>query len=336
MNTVAGWVRAPAVHFLMIGALLFAVDRVWETRHTGSLEPVRQPIIISARQIADMRVQFEQRWRAPPTAAQLDALIQQAVDDELLYREARRLRLDLQDGSVRLRLVQKMRALGDPSQDAEALYQQALQLGLDDDVVVREILKHKMLLLMQADPQSAPISEDAILAYIRAHRERFAQAPTVTFSHVYLSATVHRTRLERDANTMLSRLRGESTSPQAAIEGSDPFPLGSELNGQTRDRLARFFGSGFADNVFDAASNTWAGPFASPFGLHLVWVSAKTTEQLPSIDAVRGQVASEITQERAQARYTGAIKRLRSVYQVRIERSGSAAARNAPAKDSRS
>jgi hypothetical protein len=300
------------------------------------LEPVRQPIIISARQIADMRVQFEQRWRATPTAAQLDALIQQAVDDELLYREARRLRLDFQDGSVRLRLVQKMRALSDPSQDPETLYQQALRLGLDDDVVVREILKHKMLLLMQADPHSAPISEDDILAHIRAHRERFAQPPTVTFSHVYLSATVHRTHLEQDAKMMLSRLRRKSTYTQAAIEGSDPFPLGSELNGQTRDRLARLFGSGFADNVFEAAPNTWAGPFASSYGLHLVWVSAKTTEQTPSIDAVRAQVASEITQQRAQARYADALKRLRSFYQVRIERSGSAAARDAPAKDSRS
>jgi len=133
---------------------------------------------------------------------------------------------------------------------------------------------------------------------------------------------------------MLSRLRAESRSPQAAIERSDPFPLGSELNGQTRSRLARSFGSGFADNVFEAPLEAWVGPIASSFGLHLVWVSAKSPEQIPPIEAVRQQVASEITEERAQARYANALKRLRSFYQVRIERGGSAAARDAPTKDS--
>jgi parvulin-like peptidyl-prolyl cis-trans isomerase-like protein len=333
---VAGWVRAPAVHFLIIGALLFAADRAWQARSAAPAGSARQPIIISARQISEMRAELERKWHAPPSAPQLDGMIQRAIDDELLYREARRLRLDLQDGSVRLRLVQKMRALGDTSQDAEALYQQALRLGLDDDVVVRGILKHKMLLLMQEDPQPAPVSEEAILAYIRAHRERFAQPPTVTFSHVYLSTTVHGTRLDEDAKTMLSRLRAESKPPQAAIEHSDPFPLGSELNGQSRSRLARFFGADFGDKVFEAEPKTWAGPIASSFGLHLVWVSAKTPEQIPPIDAVRRQVASEITEERAQARYAGALRRLRSFYQVRIERSSSATARGASIRGSRS
>jgi hypothetical protein len=329
----AAWLRAPAVHFVIIGALLFAVDRAWEAHRAGSVELARQPITISARQLADMRAQFQQRWRAPPSAAQLDGLIQQAIDDELLYREARRLRLDLQDGSVRLRLVQKMRALGDPSQDPEALYQQALRLGLDDDVVVRGILKHKMILLLQEDARPAPISEEAILAYIQAHRQRFTQPPTVTFSHVYLRAAAHG---EQDAKKMLSRLRAESKPLRAAIEHSDPFALGSELYGQNRSSLARFFGSEFADKVFDAAPNAWTGPFASSFGLHLVWVSAKTPEQIPPIDTLRRQVASEITEERAQARYANALRRLRSFYEVHIERTDPAAARNAATKDSRS
>ena len=69
--------------------------------------------MISAERIRVMRSDFAQRWGHQPTPEQLTALIKQAIDEELLYREARVLALDFEDGSVRRRLVEKMRAVSD-------------------------------------------------------------------------------------------------------------------------------------------------------------------------------------------------------------------------------
>ncbi len=86
--------------------------------------------MISAERIRQLQTDFTRQGGVQPTSAQLQALIQEAVDDELLYREARQLRLDFQDRSIRTRLVQKMRAVSaDPSQDEEALYRSNSRLS---------------------------------------------------------------------------------------------------------------------------------------------------------------------------------------------------------------
>jgi hypothetical protein len=140
------WLRHPILHFVLLGGLLFVGREVWQQRD-GARTPGRQrpAIIITAQQLSQLHTDFAQQWGVPPTKAQMQGLIQDAVDAELLYREARRLRLDFEDRSIRARLVQKMRAVSaHPAQDEEALYQEAVRLGLDDDVVIKRMLRQKM------------------------------------------------------------------------------------------------------------------------------------------------------------------------------------------------
>jgi hypothetical protein len=59
-------------------------------------------------------------------------------------------------------------------------------------------------------------------------------------------------------------------------------------------------------------------------------VHEKAPEQLPPLDTVRRQVAREILQERAEERLTSGLRRLRSLYDIRIERGTSDVARDAP------
>ncbi len=289
--------------------------------------------MISAERIRQLQTDFTRQGGVQPTSAQLQALIQEAVDDELLYREARQLRLDFQDRSIRTRLVQKMRAVSaDPSQDEEALYREAVQLGLDDALVIKRVLRQKMCLLLQQDPPPAPLQEQDMRDYLVRHRERFVQPETVTFSHVFLSARVRGDRLDEKARTVLARLRSRSTPLRTIDDLSDPFPLGLQLRFQSRNGIVRYFGADFAEQVFNLQPGTWAGPIASPFGLHLVWVHEKVPEQMPSLDMVWQQVAEEIQQERAAERFANGLQRLRRLYDIRVERSGSDVAQDASEK----
>src|SRR3954468_1296949 len=182
------WLCNPILHFIVLGGLLFAVREGWRALD-GAGAGGRAPIVISAEKVRRLQADFVRREGVPPTSEQLRALIQEVVDDELLYREARQLRLDFQDRSIRTRLVQKMRAVSVvPAQDEEALYREAVRLGLDDDLVVKRVLRQKMRLLLQQDPQPAALQEQDIRDYLVRHRERFVRPEAVTFSHVFLSA----------------------------------------------------------------------------------------------------------------------------------------------------
>ena len=316
------WLRSPVVHFVLIGGLLFAGLASWRALEgTPSSRVKRAPIVFTAQQIRQLHVDFEQRWGAKPTRGQLQALIQQAVEDELLYREARLLQLDFQDPSVRLRLIQKMRALSaDPRRSEEELYREAVALGLDDDLVIQRLLRQKMRLLLQQAPHPAPLGEQDIRDHIARHRDRFMRPETVTFSHVFLSARVRGEHRGEEAEALLAQLRSQSTQPEAAGDLSDPLPLGWQMRAQSRSGVARFYGPDFAEQIFNLPPETWAGPVTSPFGLHLVWVHEKFPEHMPPLDTVWQQVAREILQERAEARLASGLRRLRNLYDIRIER----------------
>jgi hypothetical protein len=323
------WRHNPILHFVVIGALLFTLREVWRAQH-GTPELNRAPVVITAQQVGQLQADFVRQWGVPPTSAQLQALIQETVDAELLYREARRLRLDFQDRSIRMRLVHKIRAVSaDPSQDEEALYREAVRLGLDDDLVIKRVLRQKMRLLLQQDPHPAPLQEQDIRDHIARHRDRFMRPETVTFSHVFLSARVRGEHMGEEAEALLAQLRSQSTPPEAAGDLSDPLPLGWQVRAQSRSGVVRFFGADFAEQIFNLQPETWAGPVASPFGLHLVWVHEKVPEHMPPLDTVWQQVAREILQERAEARLASGLRRLRHLYDMRIERGNANVAQDA-------
>jgi len=311
--------RSPLVHFAAIGAALLALQSLWGSGDERPGAPAtRAPIVITAEQVRLLQTDFEDRWGSPPTAAQLRALVNRVVEEELLYREARVLALGFGDTSVRRRLLEKARAVTrQPGRSADDLLQDALALGLDDDVVIRRLLAEKMRLLLQQENAGGPISEAAIMDYLERHRDRFTQPRTVTFTHVFFSRGTRAARVTSDARATLAALG--SPSPPAAERLSDPFPLGQRLVAYTDTQLAGRFGKAFADQVLALEPEQWAGPFASPYGLHLVRVEEQTPAQSAPLEAVRESIRLALRKERAARNLADGLARLRTLYEVRVE-----------------
>lgn len=93
----------PLVHFLAIGALLFAVYSVVADR---SRDPAA--IVVGQGQIDTMTALFERTWRRAPTPDEVKALIDGYVREEVLYREGVALGLDRDDQLIRRRVGQKL------------------------------------------------------------------------------------------------------------------------------------------------------------------------------------------------------------------------------------
>jgi hypothetical protein len=325
------WLRAPVVHFVLIGGLLFGLSEVRrlldEMPRDGkppSTKPpsadMRAAIVFSAARIRQLQVDFIDQFGRSPSRQELDTFIQQAIDNELLEREARQLALGLGDPSIRMRLVQKMRAVSaDLAKTEEALYREAIQLGLDDDLVIRRLLREKMRMLLRRDPSDTPIGEKDVREYVERHGDRFVHAEVVTFSHVFVSSRMHGEGIHQEAETTLSRLRSQGLPPQASNDLSDPFPLGLELRGWSQATIARHFGNEFADKILELEPGQWGGPIASTLGLHLVWVHEKIPRAIPSLQAVWPQVARELLEARAAENLARGLRRLRSLYEVQIE-----------------
>ena len=101
--------REPLLHFFALGGLIF----VLYANGVGSGELPPEAISITAAQIDQLAAQYTAIWRRPPTADELDHLIDGYVREEVYYREALALGLDQNDAVVRQRMRQKIEFLTD-------------------------------------------------------------------------------------------------------------------------------------------------------------------------------------------------------------------------------
>ncbi len=95
--------REPLVHFLALGALLFAL---WGMG--GGCDPGSRRIVVGPDEIGHLKSTFEAASGRLPTEPELQGLIAEHIRNEVFYREAVAEGLDREDPIVRQRLRQKM------------------------------------------------------------------------------------------------------------------------------------------------------------------------------------------------------------------------------------
>ncbi len=109
----AGWpsriAREPLVHFVLLGAAIFALHRA------VAPPPPAGTIVVTAAMQRGFQQEHLRRHGKPPTPEEARALVDRYVDTEVMLREALALGLDRGDIIVRRRLVQKMEFLNQAS-----------------------------------------------------------------------------------------------------------------------------------------------------------------------------------------------------------------------------
>jgi len=192
----------------------------------------------------------------------------------------------------------------------EALYREALRLGLDQhDVVVRRRLVQKMRFLIErAAPPPSP-TETELAGWLAANPDRYVLPARTSLVHVYV-------RSSADAETRAQELAGALASGADAATLGDPYVHGREFSHLPAERIATVLGPGFLDELDLTEHGVWQGPVASDFGLHLVRVDGHDPARPPALDEVRNQVEVD-WQAQAQARAeAAAVAEIRSRYTV--------------------
>lgn len=98
----AAWLREPLVHFLILGAVLFALDRV-----VISSRDDPRTIYVDAAVDAQARKAFHDARGREPDAKELQALRRVWLDNEVLYREGLAMGVDKGDTTIRDRVIFK-------------------------------------------------------------------------------------------------------------------------------------------------------------------------------------------------------------------------------------
>jgi hypothetical protein len=311
--------RAPLVHFLVGGAVLFALGRLGSEARSPAPLP-RPPIVFTADDVRMLVEAYERDTGLPVTPADEVALIREAADDEAMYREGVARGLDRFDRSVRHRLIEKMRFLSDDQEtDDETLYQQAIELGLDrDDTVIRRLVVRKMRFVVSNAGETMP-DDDTLRAYLSDHGDDYRTPPRVTFRHAFFSRSERGDAAGEDAAALVERLRRERADPAALAASGDAFPLATSMRSVSAVQVSKAFGADFATALFDAPVATWVGPLVSPYGAHVVWVESREPPALPDFASVRGRILERWKGEQRDRRFAEAVRELRQYHPVEAD-----------------
>ena len=118
--------REPLLHFLLLGALLFAAHGILARGATS--EPGR--IVVTQGQIESIALLFSRTWQRTPSDTELQGLIRGHVREEILYREGLAMGLDRDDPIIRRRIAQKLEFAAE-SGDAVEPSENEIQAYLD-------------------------------------------------------------------------------------------------------------------------------------------------------------------------------------------------------------
>ncbi len=103
-DTLKNLIKEPIVQFAFLGMLLFAIDHALLINRDDP-----RNVLIDDRQIEQFIEIFEQGQGRPPSGREINNMVIAWAQNEILYREARRMGLDRGDDMIRNRLILKQR-----------------------------------------------------------------------------------------------------------------------------------------------------------------------------------------------------------------------------------
>lgn len=171
-SRIASIFAEPLVHFLLIGAILFAIYSYLQSDTRSN----PQRFLVSAGKIEHLVSLFSRTWQRPPTRVELEGLIDDYVREEIAYREGMKIGLDEDDTIIRRRIRQKLDFIAD-------------DLG------------------SQIEP-----TEEQLTTFLNENPDIYRVDPRITFQQVFLDPDRHAVDLQESMAKLLNTLQSDPTA----------------------------------------------------------------------------------------------------------------------------
>lgn len=171
----------------------------------------------------------------------------------------------------------------------EVLYREGVAAGMahDDDIVRRRVVQ-KVLFLAEANDTRVPTEAD-LEAWWRAHPDDYRVPPSYTLQQVFVDPV-------QGASLLPARL--------VDVSGID---------------VARTFGRDFSNAIAGLPTGSWSRPIRSGFGMHRVFIEARTPGGVAPLSKVRATVERDFLAARKRQAledfYASALRR----YKVQVD-----------------
>jgi hypothetical protein len=275
--------REPLVHFVAIGAVLFAVD-YWRAPEPAvapppvaaqvapAPTPVAAPrsIVIDAGVRKQIATSAERRLGRAPTEAELADETERWIDEEVLYREAVARGLDRDDPVIHQRVAGRMSYV------------------LEQAVIVPE-------------PTDAELR-----AWFDQHHDKWSVAEHIDFTHVFIA----------DSSEARAKEAATALAAGAAPERvGDRFSGGHRYRGRKLADLAQAFGNEFVAGLATQKPGEWVER-KSRHGIHLVRIDRVDAAKGADFAAARLDVRKEWLEARKAQELTAAMRKLRDGWTI--------------------
>jgi len=272
------WSREPLLHFLLIGFALFAAYGYMH-RGRGGFESSHQ-IVLSLDELQQMDTYFVSQWHRQPTPAEFQAMVEDKVREEVLYREGLAMGLDKDDTIVKRRMTQKMQFL---SEDVAAAH----------------------------EPSTAELK-----TWFEKNSSKFALPSRYSFRHVYFSPDKRGTNAQDNAARALTKIVGQPEDSKLAVSLADSFMFQDYYGDRTPEALAKEFGPQFVVALEKVKPGSWQGPIESGYGLHLVFLDTVIAGRIPALEEIEPDVKIAWLGEQKATAWQKAYAEMRAKYAV--------------------
>jgi peptidyl-prolyl cis-trans isomerase C len=196
--------------------------------------------------------------------------------------------------------------------DEELLAREALRLGLDKgDMIIRRRLAQKMSFATDDVAQTSEPGDAALRAYYARTAQDYAAPTRVAFQQVFFSGDRPHGGAERAAAQALQRAEEDKRDPEG-----DPFLFPLAYEDVSLQDLLRDYGTAFVKALETAPIGTWQGPVLSPYGWHIVKVTARRQPAATAFESVRAQVRDAFLADRRAEANAAFLRDLRKRYRV--------------------
>lgn len=310
----------PVLRFVLLGLLLWCGDNfmVWRASYQ-----VNSP---SDEQLDIAYQGWAQRYGVSPNSQQREAIRQAEISDEILFLEAIRYKIFVDDPVVNQRLLKNAEFLGFVGSESEIIAMAIAQdLHKRDELIRRHLIQRmKALGRAQAHPVPAP-DETELYERYSDQAWQWKTPPRVAIKHVFFSQD-HPAAGER-VQAAQRDLAETDLSDQRAYSLGDQFLLGNDLAIMGLPKLRDMFGEQFISALMDEVIandrydkiGVWLGPLPSAYGLHLVKVTELEGESYRAFNEVKNSLVADYVRELESQALTTYIAKLRDKYRFAVQ-----------------
>jgi peptidyl-prolyl cis-trans isomerase C len=271
-------IQEPLVHFIVIGATVFAFYNFIK----GSYVDKDYAIQITKSDVEAMINKWMAQMKRPPAKQEVDIFLEDYVQREILFREAKAMGLDKNDMVVKNRMLQKL-----------------------------DFLTNDLLIT------GTPTDAEA-LKYFNDNMKKYTIPGKIDFIHIFFNLDKRSfDDAKQTAIDVKKSLNNFSSVPNNYFERGDLFILPYEFFNLSKDEVSNKFGqSELSEEIFGLEEKTWSGPYLSSYGLHLVYINNKKSSTTLQFEEVKSDIKDILIKNKRREAKNRIISELKKKYVI--------------------